>query len=150
MSREVTMQEIQAFRQDCDKERDAPIRVSSYVQADYSPLEKVPDIKLQFIVGGGIFMTFDYRVIGGPDDGKRVTLVPWRDRRSLKDIAERYNGTPEEAEAAYGYSSRPALQMVGTLHISTIMFIRGLLSSEREHLMARELSDMYNAPLKAD
>lgn len=33
---------------------------------------------LQFIIGGGWSLAFDYRVVGGPDDGRRVSLVPLR------------------------------------------------------------------------
>jgi hypothetical protein len=140
----VTFSDIQAFRKACADEADLPVKVSEHITVDYSPLESIPDISLQFIVGGGPFMTFDYRIVGGPDDGKRVTLVPWRSRESVSDVASKYNGTAEEAEATYGYSARPALHYYSSLHISTIMFIRGMLREDREHLMVHELNEMQD------
>ena len=143
MGTPMTIEDIRAFRAECDQEKGKPIRVSEHITVDHTPLTQVPDIKLDFIVGGSVFMSFDYRIIGGPDNGKRITLVPWRSKRSLEGIHEKYNGTHEEAENAYGYSARPAIHDYKTLHISTVMFLRGLLTEEREHLQAREIADMY-------
>ncbi len=141
--------EIESLRSDEQREKDKPVRVSQYITVDYTALDKLPGIRLKYVVGGGPFMTFDYEIIGGPDHGKRITLVPWRARWACKDIAENYNGTPDEAEAAYGYASRPAIQYNGTLHVGTIMFIRGDLRADREYGMAREMNSLYEARDKA-
>jgi hypothetical protein len=136
--------DVQDFRTQAEAERTTPVRVSPYIKVDYTELPGIPDMSLQFIVGGGVFLTFDYRIVGGPDDGKRITLVPWNPKHSLTSVITHYNGTPEEAEAAYGYTSRPALQFHGTLHIATIMFLRGQMQAEREYKMANELSRLYD------
>ena len=59
-------------------------------------------IKFQYIVGGGPFMDFDFRIVGGPDDGRRLTHLPERDNESLRRGAEYYNGSKEEFWKQYG------------------------------------------------
>jgi hypothetical protein len=140
----MTIAAINEFKADCNKELGQPIKVSTYINVDYSPLEKIPDISLQFIVGGGWSLSFDYRIVGGPDDGKRVTLLPWRAKHAFIGFHEKYNGTYQEAENAYGYTARPAVNYCGTLHIATVMFLRGMLTTEREHLHAQEVGNMYD------
>jgi hypothetical protein len=61
-------------------------------------------IDFKFIVGGGPFLTFDYHVIGGPDDGRRITTLPERDR--VEDGLEYFNGTGKEYAELYG-ANRP-------------------------------------------
>lgn len=69
-------------------------------------------IRLQFIVGGGPFLTFDYLVIGGPDNGRRVELAPTRLRQVESDHAR----ATRCSEHAYDYfdaclqtSARPCI-----------------------------------------
>lgn len=50
------------------------------------------DVSLQFIVGGGWSLAFDYHVVGGPDDGRRVSLVPLRSGALLSPTAEMADG----------------------------------------------------------
>jgi hypothetical protein len=78
--------------------------------------------------------------VGGPDDGKRITLLPWRSQQSLEDIAEKV--TVGEVKAL-GYSARPAIYCHGTFHISTIMYVRGILHEQRGYEMAHELEKLY-------
>ena len=67
-------------------------------------------ISLQFIVGGGPLLTFDYRVIGGPDNGRRATLAPNR----LNPIAAawaraRFCADPAEFDRVYAPERRPCV-----------------------------------------
>jgi hypothetical protein len=61
-------------------------------------------IKFQFIVGGGCNLTFDYRIIGGPDDGRRITELPVRD---MTNHGKFFNGSREEFDRFYGTDIRP-------------------------------------------
>jgi hypothetical protein len=58
-------------------------------------------IKFQFIVGGGPFLDFEYRIIGGPDDGKRLTSFPENDVAHLEANHTYYNGPKEEYMKRY-------------------------------------------------
>lgn len=55
-------------------------------------IPNTPPVSLQFLVGGGWSLSFDYRVVGGPDNGRRVSLVPLRDEHDLTPEAKTADG----------------------------------------------------------
>lgn len=86
-------------------------------------------ISLQFIVGGGAFLTFNYRIVGGPDDGRRVELLPeYDDPRALEYGATVYNGPAEEYRRDY-VDCRPCYRESydGAFHPDTIAAIMNTL-----------------------
>jgi hypothetical protein len=92
-------------------------------------------ISLQFIVGGGAFLTFDYRVVGGPDHGRRVELLPkYADPRALEYGASVYNGPAEEYRRDY-VDCRPCHREphdgLGALHPDTIAVIMSTIGDVR-------------------
>lgn len=67
-------------------------------------------ISLTFIIGGGPLLTFDYRVNGGPDNGRRVTLAPTRLRgRSLDYARNVFSSDPSEFDRVYAPCHRPRI-----------------------------------------
>jgi hypothetical protein len=139
----VSLADIHEFKSEMLRKDAIEARVSSHMTVGHEPLDFVPCLRLNFVVGGGVFLEQDHKIQFGPDDGKIVTLLPWFPARSLARIPEYYNGTPEEAEAAYGYSARPAIIYAGRLHISTLMYLRGLMKAKTEADMLIELNRMY-------
>ena len=59
---------------------------------------------LKFLVGGGWSLAFDYRVMGGPDDGRRVSLAPLRGDH-LGISAETADGGRWSSENRPGFAS---------------------------------------------
>ena len=141
----ITIQDIRAAREKYRAEHETKqVRVPHYLTVDYTPLTTVPDITLIYISGGGPFLTFDYRIKGGPDDGKRVSLTHWQPEWAV-NAHEKYNGTKDEYDRELGYPARPGLYQSGTLHISTVMYLRGMLHAKREQSMADEIDRLYKA-----
>lgn len=62
-----------------------------------------PPVSLQFIAGGGWSLSFDFRVVGGPDNGRRVSLVPLR--TDLTPAAEAGDGGRWSAANRPGFAS---------------------------------------------
>jgi hypothetical protein len=138
------------LRKQYDRELEIkPVRVHEKTPISLAALTKVPKIRLQFIVGGGIFLSFDYLIVGGPDDGKRITLYPWRPQRYLDESASQYNGSREEYEREIGYSCRP---MIGCLtcglHAVTVAYITAILEESREHDQSKDWLSALDAERK--
>jgi hypothetical protein len=141
------IKDIRAAREKYEREHHTKqVRIPDYIPVRYDALDKLPDISLKYIVGGGIFLTHDYLIVGGPDAGKRVELAYWVPERAIDGKHTEYNGSKEEFETALGYTSRPSIRRAGGdngLHVATVMFIRGLLHEQRQHSMAKRIDAMY-------
>lgn len=58
-------------------------------------------IEFKFIIGGGPYLEFDYRIDGGPDNGRRISTYPEREESSLAYAKGIFTGTPEEFKERY-------------------------------------------------
>ncbi len=116
------------------------IRKSEYISVDHTPLSEVPAIHLEFISGGGWQNRHSYRIRGGPDDGKRIELLYWMPEEHLKYGSTVYNGSQEEYDNTLGVNARPGIHSVSSesLHITTVMYIFGLLIQRQEYDQAEE------------
>jgi hypothetical protein len=126
-----------------ETERQKPARVMPYTEISYAALTEYPQIGIEFLSGGGCFLYQDVRIVGGPDNGKRVNMWYWQRPECFIGMAEKYNGTVEEFERDYGYTSRPSMNCSAGLHISTVCYLRGLMEKAREYEMAADVDKQY-------
>lgn len=103
---------------------------------------------LEFVSGGGFLLTFDYRISGGIDHGKRVSVAPWKSHEALTGMREKFAGTDEEFNSYLSYDARPCLFAASeSLHVSTIMFILGMLQSDMVQGICKEVARLLDLVL---
>lgn len=99
-------------------------------------------VSLEFIVGGGAHLTFDYRIRGGPFDGDRISLAPVRSVQSLaygRSIAT----DPEEWDRTLGPEVRPTIErIIGEVHLLHGTAAWAALDPETEAIVRATLSTL--------
>lgn len=120
-----------------ETERAKPVQLY-HTPVSHDPVKGLPAISLKFISGGGPFNEIDYRVVGGPDDGKRVRVFHWVPEHTLADAHIKYNGPQEEFDSYLGFKARPGFCCTDGLNVITVAYIQGWLASGRDHAVSAE------------
>lgn len=115
----------------------------------YDPLPEIPNITLKFISTGGPLRTTKYHIIGGPDHNYTAYLNHWITNDRDKDAYISFNGTQEEFDNSYSSKARPNIlhfhphnRQPDSLHIATVMFIKGFLLKDMEYLITQEIHNL--------
>lgn len=100
------------------------------------------EIGLDFIVGGGPHLTFDFRIRGGPFDGHRIELAPVRAARFLA-YGRFVSTNPAEWDRTLGPAARPCVvRLSGDEHLLRGPEAWAILDEATRAVVSAKLDDM--------